>query len=45
VQKGATLYEVQHLLGHSSSAVTEVYAHLRPEHLREAAEKIIVKLN
>jgi site-specific recombinase XerD len=28
VQGGATLYEVQKLLGHSSSKVTEIYSHL-----------------
>jgi len=31
VQDGVSLYEAQKLLGHSSSAVTEVYSHLQPE--------------
>jgi integrase len=40
VQGGATLYEVQKLLGHSSSKVTEVYSHLQPEHLHATVERI-----
>ena len=33
VQKGATLYEVQKLLGHASTTTTVKYAHLAPETL------------
>lgn len=36
---GATLYEVQHLLGHKSSKTTETYAHLQVDHLRKTAMK------
>lgn len=34
VQRGAGLYEVQRLLGHKSHAMTQRYAHLAPENLR-----------
>jgi integrase len=40
VQGGATLYEVQKLLGHSSSRVTEIYSHLQPEHLHNTVNRI-----
>ena len=40
VQDGATLYEVQKLLGHSSAKVTEVYSHLQPEQLHNTVERI-----
>ncbi len=40
VQDGATLYEVQKLLGHSSAKVTEVYSHLQPEELHSTVERI-----
>jgi site-specific recombinase XerC len=33
VQDGVSLQEVQKLLGHSSSKVTEIYSHLQPEQL------------
>jgi site-specific recombinase XerD len=45
VQKGATLYEVQRLLGHTSSKVTEVYSHLQPEHMRDTVNKVKSSLN
>lgn len=45
VQGGATLYEVQKLLGHSSPKVTEIYAHLQPEHLHSTVNKISVGMN
>lgn len=38
VQKGVNIYEVSKLLGHSDVRVTEIYAHLRPENLRNAVE-------
>ncbi|HXX63044.1 MAG TPA: tyrosine-type recombinase/integrase [Bacteroidota bacterium] len=44
VQSGATLYEVQRLLGHSSPTVTEIYSHLQPEHLHGTVNKISVKM-
>ena len=34
VQAGVDRYKVQKILGHSSPAVTERYAHLSVEHLR-----------
>ena len=37
VNSGRTLYEVQQILGHSDSKVTERYAHLSTETLQEAA--------
>lgn len=45
VQEGASLYEVQKLLGHSSIRVTEIYSHLAPEELRKTVERIPVELN
>jgi integrase len=38
VQKGVSIYEVSKLLGHSDLKVTEIYAHLRPENLRNAVD-------
>ena len=40
VNNGATLYEVQKLLGHSRSATTERYAHLADQTLHRAASLI-----
>jgi site-specific recombinase XerC len=40
VNNGATLYEVQKLLGHSRSATTERYAHLANHRLQRAASLI-----
>ena len=37
---GADLYAVQRLLGHSSPMMTQLYAHLQPDDLREAVEKV-----
>jgi integrase len=37
---GADLYAVQRLLGHSSPLMTQRYAHLQPDDLRAAVEKI-----
>lgn len=36
VQAGVDLYHVQQILGHSSPAVTQRYAHLKSDNLREA---------
>lgn len=36
VQSGVPLYEVKELLGHSTIKVTERYAHLAPENIRDA---------
>jgi site-specific recombinase XerD len=40
VQRGASIYEVSKLLGHSSVNVTQIYAHLTNENLRSAVELI-----
>jgi len=40
VQSGASLYEVQRLLGHSSIAMTETYAHLCPNELHKTVNAI-----
>ena len=38
VQSGMDLYKVQKLMGHSSIAMTERYAHLAPQNLQQAVE-------
>lgn len=38
INNGVSLYEVQELLGHSSTAMTQRYAHLLPNQLRERTE-------
>lgn len=40
VQAGVPLHTVAELLGHSSTAVTKRYAHLAPEHLAEAVNRL-----
>lgn len=40
VQAGVPLYEVQAMLGHSTPAMTQRYAHLAPDHLRKATAAI-----
>ena len=45
VQCGVSLYEVQKLLGHSSSRVTEVYSHLQPEQLHDTVNRIKLSFN
>lgn len=40
VQRGVTLQELKHLLGHSSLAMVMRYAHLSPEHLRTAVGRL-----
>lgn len=45
VQDGVSLYEVQKLLGHSSSAVTQAYSHLQPETLHTTVNRISLALN
>jgi integrase len=45
VNDGRTLYEVQQILGHSSSKVTERYAHLSTKTLQQAASSASARLN
>lgn len=40
VQQGISLYTVQAIMGHSDIRVTEGYAHLRPEGMRKAMDKV-----
>lgn len=40
VQSGVDLYTVKELLGHSEIAMTERYAHLAPDNLRAAVERV-----
>jgi len=40
VMAGVDLYTVAKLLGHSSVAVTEMYVHLAPDHLKVSVEKL-----
>jgi integrase len=44
VQKGVSLYHVQKLLGHSSTRVTEVYAHLQNTKMHDVVAKIDICL-
>jgi integrase len=39
VQRGGDLYRLQQILGHKGPAMTQRYAHLRVEDLREPAQK------
>ena len=40
VNAGRTLYEVQHILGHSQVATTQRYAHLSPDTLLAATNSV-----
>ena len=40
VMSGADLYTVQKLLGHSSIKTTEIYAHLAPDYLKAAMQRL-----
>ena len=44
VQDGASIYEVQKLLGHSSIKTTEIYSHLVSEQLHKTVNRIRVSL-
>ncbi len=41
LEKGATIREVQELLGHKTLKMTERYLHVAPSHLTAAAEKLV----
>lgn len=43
VMGGVDLYTVKTLLGHSTIEMTERYAHLAPDHLSAAVEKLVAK--
>ena len=45
VQHGSSLYEVQKLLGHSSSVTTQVYSHLLADQMHETVERIPMSLD
>jgi integrase len=45
VQSGEALYTVKELMGHQSLQMTERYAHLAPDHLRRAADRLEGKLD
>ena len=45
INSGRTLYEVQQILGHSSPAVTQRYAHLSTKSLQEAANTASIMIN
>ena len=45
VQSGVGIYEVQKLMGHSSIAVTQIYAHLAPSELHSTVNKISLSQN
>ena len=38
MMKGGDIYELQKILGHHSTDITQVYAHLSPNHLAQATE-------
>lgn len=42
VQRGISLYHVQKLLGHSSTRVTEIYAHLSGAELQPSVDKLSI---
>ncbi len=42
VEDGASLYEVQKLLGHSDQRTSMIYAHLQPERLHSTVNKISI---
>jgi integrase len=45
INNGASLYEVQHLLGHSQAKTTSRYAHLGDETLRRVSDSIAHKIS
>jgi integrase len=45
VQESVPIFEVQKLLGHTTVAVTQRYAHLAPSELHSAVDRLTVNLN
>lgn len=45
INSGATLYDVQKLLGHASSQMTQRYAHLADESVRKATEQVAAQIS
>jgi len=43
VMKGESLYTVSKLLGHSDIKTTQIYAHLAPDYLKSAVDKLVEK--
>jgi len=44
VNNGASLYEVQRLLGHSSSTMTQRYAHLSDKAVKDATDGVAAQI-
>jgi len=44
INNGASLYEVQHLLGHHNSQTTQRYAHLSEETLRQVSSNVAARV-
>ena len=44
VQNGVSLRVVAEILGHRDTSITQCYAHLSPEHLRESVARIDKKM-
>jgi len=40
VMQGVDLLSIQEILGHFDVTVTQIYTHLRPEHLAKTTEKL-----
>ena len=40
MREGGNLYDLQHLLGHSSYSQTEKYAHFSPNFLKDATKHV-----
>lgn len=45
IANGASLYQVQKLLGHTTSRTTEIYAHLLPQHLSKEMNDLEAKFS
>ena len=43
VQNGASLFQVQALLGHTNPRITQVYAHLQPSEMHEIVEMLPIR--